>query len=122
MCRENGRRAGMNGGGGWEGGEPRQKTAGAPALVAGRVAARNTSEEFKAGGNSRLKTPLPSRELNSNVRSGGGKEGRKEGWLANAKGRGKTTVAAMRKRARFFTQIDRANGDFNGRQFVSVDR
>lgn len=27
--------------------------------------AKNTSEEFKASGNSRLKTPLSSRELNS---------------------------------------------------------
>lgn len=31
-------------------------------------AAKNTSGEFKAGGNLRLKTPLSSRELNSNVR------------------------------------------------------
>lgn len=30
--------------------------------------AKNTSEESKAGGNLRLKTPLSSRELNSNVR------------------------------------------------------
>lgn len=33
-------------------------------------AAKNTSEEFKAGGDSRLKTPLSSREPNSNVRHG----------------------------------------------------
>lgn len=33
-------------------------------------AAKNTSEEFKAGGDSRLKTPLSSREPNSNVRYG----------------------------------------------------
>jgi len=33
-------------------------------------AAKNTSEEFKAGGNSRLKTPLSSHEPNSNVRYG----------------------------------------------------
>lgn len=31
-------------------------------------AVKNTSEESKAGGNLRLKTPLSSRELNSNVR------------------------------------------------------
>lgn len=31
-------------------------------------AAKNTSEESKASGNSQLKTPLSSRELNSNVR------------------------------------------------------
>lgn len=34
------------------------------------VGAKNTSEEFKAGGNSRLKTPLSSREPNSNVHHG----------------------------------------------------
>lgn len=55
----------------WDAGEPRKMgSRGCWVLALVGRGRREKYEESKADGNSRLKTPLSSRELNSNVRGG----------------------------------------------------
>lgn len=80
------------------------------ALVGGRIRrAKNTrSEESKADGNSRLKTPLSSRELNSNVHVL--REGETSADGAARRGRDGDRCV------RIFKQIGYANGELSGKQ------